>query len=148
MAKARKKSIAKSAALEKGLATAMEKLIAAHAAGDKAVSSRSKDGKKFSTAVKRLSKRKASLAKRKKAASARSKKNPTRENKAALRTVTKDLASTVRDLSKARAVKKNNATELAALKATHRRTDAYMKAVTKANKVLDKPKKKKRRTKK
>jgi hypothetical protein len=146
MAKA-KKSIAKSAAVEKGLADAMERLAKTFAAGDQAVDIRTKDGKKFSVAVKRLSKRKATLGKKKKTAGNRVKKDPTRDNKAALRAVVKDLTTTTRDLTKAQAVKKVNATELAALKATHKRSSAYMKAVGSADKVLNKaPKKPKKKT--
>lgn len=146
MAKA-KKSIAKSAAVEKGLADAMERLAKTFAAGDQAVDSRTKDGKKFAVAVKRLSKRKAILGKKKKTAGNRIKKDPTKENKATLRAIVKDLTSTTRDLTKAQAVKKVNATELAALKATHKRTSAYTKAVGAADKILNKaPKKRKTKT--
>lgn len=146
MAKA-KKSIAKSAAQEKGLGDALEKLAATYTAGDAAVASRSKDGKKFAAEVKKLSKRKATLTKKKKTATNRAKKEASKDNKAALRGALKDLKAVAKDLTKAQAVKKANATELSGLKATQKRLTAYTKAIAQADKALNKPKKKAKATK-
>ena len=146
MAKA-KKSIAKSSAVDKLLAGAIDKLTEANAKCGKAVASRSKDAKKFATAVKRLAKRKATLLKRKKTASNRVKKDSNTDNKKALRAVIKDLAATNRDLGKARKVKAANTAELSPLKAANRRLTAYTKGIAAADKVINKPKKKTRKKK-
>ncbi len=141
MAKA-KKSIAKSAAQAKGLGDALVKLAATYAAGNAAVTSRTKDGKKFAATVKKLSKRKATLTKKKKTATNRVKKEANKDNKAALRGILKDLKTVGKDLTKAQAVKKANATEMGDLKVTQKRLTAYTKAIAQADKVLNKPKKK------
>ncbi len=146
MAKA-KKPIVKSAAVEKLLASAIEKLTEAQSKSEKAVAARTKDAKKFATAVKRLAKRKATLTKRKKAATKRAEKNSSADNRKALRTVIKDLATATRELAKARKIKAANSAELTPLKAVQKRLNAYTKGIAQANKVLNKPKKKPRRKK-
>ncbi len=146
MAKA-KKPIAKSAAVEKLLASAIEKLTDAQSKSEKAVAVRTKDAKKFTTAVKRLAKRKATLTKRKRAAAQRAKKDSSADNRKALRTVIKDLATATRELAKARQIKAANSEELTPLKAVQKRLKAYSKGIAQADKVLNKPKKKKQRKK-
>ena len=142
--KTRKKTVAKSAAVEKNLATAMERLATACADGDAAVAVRSKDAKKQLAEVRKLMKRRASLLKRKKSAAARAKKSPSADTRKALRQVTKDLAATTKSLRKARATRAVTATELKALKAAQRRANNYKKAIDKIDKALSAPKKRRR----
>ncbi len=137
MAKA-KKSIAKSSFVDKNLQTALEKLAVASAAVDKAVTVRSRDAKRNTTLVKRLAKRKASLTKRKRLAAGRVKKASSVETRQALRAVTKDLASTTKELAKARVVKSANAEELALLRASQRRTKGYNKGIAAVDRGLRK----------
>ena len=139
MAKA-KKAIAKSSFVNKNLETALEKLAVAATAVDKAVAVRARDAKKFGSAVKRLSKRKATLSKRRRLAAARAKKSPSVDTRKALRTVTKDLATTVKELAKARTLKTVNGEELAQLRAAQRRTKGYSRGVAQVDRALSKKK--------
>ncbi|MEZ4649189.1 MAG: hypothetical protein R3E97_10485 [Candidatus Eisenbacteria bacterium] len=141
----RKRSIAKPAAVEQRIVAAMDNLEAAWVAGEGAVAARSKDAKALTTTVKRLSKRHATLNKRKRTAAARVKKAPSADTRAALRTVTRDLATTKRELDKARTAKAANAEQLTALKDTFRRANAYYTAIEKAQAQLEKPKRRRRR---
>ncbi len=135
MAKARK-SVASSDFVEKNLAAALEKIAVATAAGHKAVTSRSRDGKKLAVAVKRLAKRRAALVKRKKVASRRARKAGSGETRRALRQVIKELATTSKALTKAKAVRAANAGELAALKPAQRRASGYSKAIAQIDRSL------------
>ncbi len=137
MAKA-KKTVAKSSFVEKNLQTALEKLAVATAAVDKAVTVRARDAKRNTAAVKRLAKRKASLTKRKQLATKRVKKGSTVELRQALRTVTKDLATTTKELTKARAAKAANGEELKLLRAAQRRTKGYNRGIAQTDRVLNK----------
>ncbi len=137
MAKA-KKAVAKSSFVEKNLQTALEKLAVATAAVDKAVAVRTADAKKDLAAVKRLTKRKAMLTKRKKLAAGRVKKASSVETRGALRTVTKDLATTTKELTKLRAAKAANAEELKALRVSQRRIKGYNKGIAQTDRALNK----------
>ena len=133
-----KRTIAKSAAVTKNIETALASLGTACAAGNSAVAKRSKDGKSFATATKRLSRKRAILTKRKRLSAKRAKSSPSGETRKALRAVIKELASTKTKLAKARTVQGVNAVELAALKAAQRRANAYAKAIAQAEKSLTK----------
>ncbi|MCR9161522.1 MAG: hypothetical protein ACE37F_30105 [Nannocystaceae bacterium] len=133
-----KKPIAKSSAVEKNIQTALDKLALATTAVDTAVTVRARDAKKNTAAVKRLAKRKATLTKRKGVATRRAKKDSTTENRQALRTVTKDLNSTIKELTKARATKAANAEELKALRALQRRTKGYNRGIAQTDRALAK----------
>ncbi len=137
MAKA-KKTVTKSSVIEKHLDTALEKLAVAAAAVDKSVTVRARDAKKLAVTVKRLAKRKATLTKRKRLAAARVKKASSVETRGALRTVTKDLATTIKELTKARATKSANAAELSALRVAQRRSKGYSKGVAATDRALKK----------
>ena len=137
-----KRTIAKSAAVTKSIETALASLGTACVAGDSAVAKRSKDGKGLATATKRLSKKRAILAKRKVLSAKRAKASPSGETRKALRAVIKELATTKKQLGKARAAKSVNAVELALLKAAQRRANAYAKAIAKAEQSLGKAAKK------
>lgn len=144
MAKAKKK-VASSASVNKKISSAVESLAAAWGDVQDAVATRSKAAKKMTAEVKKLSKKHATLAKRKKTAAAKHKKTATGETRKALNAVTKEIAAVKKVLSKARIEKSVHAAELAALKAGHRVAAAYTKVIEKADKVLNKPKKKRRK---
>jgi len=137
MAKA-KTAVAKSSFVEKNLETALEKLAVATAAADKAVTVRARDAKRHLAAVKRLTKRKASLTKRKQLATKRVKKASSVETRGALRTVTKDLSTTVKELTKARAAKAANAEELKLLRTSQRRLKGYNRGIAQTDRGLKK----------
>jgi prophage DNA circulation protein len=131
-----KRAIAKSAAVTKSIETALASLGTACVAGDSAVAKRGKDGKTLAAATKRLSKKRAVLSKRKQLSAKRARKTPSGETRKALRAVIKELASTKKQLVKARAAKDVNAVELAALKIAQRRATAYAKAIAQVDRSL------------
>ena len=133
-----KRTIAKSAAVTKNIETALASLGTACVAGDSAVARRGKDHKSFAATTKRLSKKRAVLTKRKRLSAKRAKAAPSGETRKTLRAVIKELATTKKQLVKARAVQGVNAVELAALKAAQRRASAYAKAIAQAEKSLSK----------
>lgn len=136
--------IAKSAAVTKNIERALAALGVACVAGDRAVATRTKDGRSHAAATKRLSRQRAILAKRKRASAKRAKAAPSGDTRRALRAVVKELAVTKARLAKAKAAKDANAVELAALKATQRRASAYAKAIVQAEAALAKPAKRRR----
>ncbi len=107
-----------------------------------------KDNKKFSKEAKRLSKKKAVLAKKKKNASAKAKKSPIADNKKALKAIEKELNSIIKDAAKILALKTATLDELNTLKSVAKRTTAYNKSLVAIDKVLNKPKAKKKKAKK
>jgi hypothetical protein len=133
-----KRAIAKSAAVIKNIEAALSSLGTACDAGDSAVAKRSKDGKSLATATKRLSKKRAVLTKRKRFSAKRARSSPSGETRKALRSVIKELASTKKQLVKAKAAKGINAAAPTALKAAQRRANAYAKAIVQAEKSLGK----------
>jgi len=144
----KKKSIAKSASVEKNIATALEKLSAATTDGDKAVATRSKIAKKLNAESRRLNKRRGTLVRRSKTAAAKAKAEPNAANRKILRETVAELAATRRALVKNRAAKAVNSPELKALKAAQRQANAYGKAIVQADKVLNKPARKRRKRRK
>jgi exonuclease VII small subunit len=142
---AKRKSVAKCSAVVKSLESSMASLDGALAASEKAVAARSKDAKKLTSVVKRLSKKRTTLSKRKRLATARLKKSPGGDTRTALRSVVKDLTATTKELVRSRTAKAANAEELTPLKAAFRRASAYSTAIGKIDRVLSKPKKKRRR---
>lgn len=147
MAKSRK-TVAKSASVEKNVATAVEKLSTACKDSEKAVAARNRLRKQLASELRRLNKRRGVLLRRKQKASQKAKAEPSRENVQAARTAEKELVATRKALTKARAARAVNAPELAALKTVQRQAKAYQSAIEKADKVLNKPKKRRRATKK
>ena len=136
-----KRTIAKSAAVTKNIEAALASLETAVASGDSAVAKRSKDHKSFASATKRLNKKRAVLVKRKRLSAKRAKSSPSGDTRRALRSVIKELATTKKQLGKARVVQGVNAVELGALKIAQRRASAYAKAIAAAEKTLAKKKK-------
>ena len=145
MAKTAKKSIIKAGALDKIINSSTEALDKACNAASKAVAKKAAEAKKLTAEVKRHSKKKATLSKRKKTASTRQKKNPNAENRKAVTAVIKEIKSTGSALDKARASKAVTSTELSALKSAEKRLSAYTKAIAAADKVLNKPKKRRKK---
>lgn len=137
MAKA-KKTLAKSSFVDKNIEVALEKLAVASAAVDSAVAVRARDAKKLAVLVKRLTKRKTTLSKRKRLAAARLKKAPSVDTRKALRVVTKELATTIKEQTKAKAAKAANGAELAALRLGQKRATGYRKGIAAVDRALTK----------
>ena len=141
----KKRPIAKSASVEKNIDVALERLDAACTEGDKAVAARSKIAKKLNAESRRLNKKRATLVKRSKVAAVKAKADPSAATRKALREAVTELAATRKALAKTRAAKAVNTPELAALKVAQRQANAYGKAIAQADKVLNKPKKKRKK---
>jgi len=146
MAKA--KPVAKAAALDKTINTSIEALTKATSAANDAVAKKSAEAKKMLAEIKRHLKKKATLTKRGKTASAKLKKDASAVNKKAVAAVVKDLKATNVVLTKVRTSKAAVLAELASLKSSSKRLNAYTKAIAGADKVLNKPAKKRRKVKK
>jgi len=144
---ATKKAVVKSAAMAKTLDSALAGLATICESGGKAVDSRAKDGKKLAAASKRLGKKRTTLGNRKKTAAARLKKDATADNRNALKAVEKELAAVAKEIAKVKKAKDANNAELTGLRASVKRANAYVKGITAADKVLNKPKKKRRKKK-
>lgn len=142
MAKAKK--VIKSSALSSKVTSMLEALAAAQKEGELAVASLTKDRKKLTAESKRLSKKKSVLSKRKAAAAKRLKKTPGADNRKALSAVTKELTQITAASAKARAESAANLEELNLVKASLKQATAYSASIAKADKVLNKPKKKRR----
>lgn len=145
MAVKKKKPIAKAVMVEKSLENALVNLEAAFESGTNAVAERSQTGSQSAKLVARLSKKRVALMKRKKLATDRVKKEASVDNKKALRDLTKELDTIKKELDKAKIAKDANNAELNPLRAALKRVTAYRKGIATADKVLNKPKKKKRR---
>ena len=146
--KTRKKSIVKSDALNKRIDSAVEALSSASAEAGLAVDSLSKEVKKLTAESKRLSKKRATLVKRKKVAAKKAKSSPSAETRKALNAVVKELSGISKLAPKARALKTAAAAELSGLKSASKRLNAYVTNLGKADKILNKPAKKRRKRRK
>jgi len=143
MIMAKAKPILKAAAIDKTVTTATESLSKANSNADTAVTAKKAEEKKLTAQIKQQMRKKKTLAKRSKTTAAKLKKDTNAENKKAAAAVAKEMKTVSTALDKARVSKKVVSTELAALKATSKRLTAYTKAINAADKVLNKPVKKK-----
>ncbi len=145
MAKA--KPVVKAAALDQTINASIDSLTNACSNAATAVTKKTAEAKILTAEIKRHTKKKATLTKKSKTAATKLKKDTNAANKKAVAAVTKELKSTKAALDKARASKAVVSTELASLKAASKRLTAYTKAIAAADKVLNKPAKKRRKRK-
>ncbi len=138
------KPVISAADLDKTINTSTEALSKACGAANTAVTKKIAEAKKISTNISRLLKKKATLTKRSKAAVTRHKKSPIAANKKSMDTVAKELKLTQEALGNARAGKIVVLEELSTLRSTAKRVNAYTKAISAADKVLNKPVRKRR----
>ncbi len=143
MAKAKKPASA--ASIAKKIQVATENLLTAKNDGEVAASSLEKDRKKLLAENKRITKKRAVLSRKKKAAANRLKKTPNAENRKAVNSISKELTAVSKAGVKARAAKSANAEELNSVKTSLKQASAYIAQMAKADKQLNKPKKKRAR---
>ena len=148
MPKKSKKSVAKSASVAKVVDNSVAALTAANSDSEKAVATLSAVAKKLTAEGKRLSKKRATLTKRKKTTTAKLKKTGDAAAKKLLAATVKELNAVKKQATKSSAAKSANGDELKGLKASAKRTKTYLALITKADKVLNKPAKKKRKKRK
>ena len=140
-----KKTVVKSASLEKVIETSLAALNAAKENGEKAVAALSINAKKLSAEGKRLSKKRATLSKRIKTTAAKFKKTGDAATRKLHKAATTELNSVKKLAAKSSAARSAIAEELRGLKAHTKRSKAYVAAHAKADKVLNKPVKKRRK---
>lgn len=143
---AKTKRPASASSIAKKIQIATENLSIAKNDGEAAANSLEKDRKKLLTENKRVTKKRAVLSRKKKAAANRLKKTPNAENRKAVNAISKELTTVNKAGAKARAAKSANAEELKSVKTSLKQASAYLSMIAKADKQLNKPKKK--RTKK
>ena len=143
MAKA--KPVVKAAALEKTINASTDSLTKACTNAVTAVTKKIAEAKQLTAEVKRHTRKKAILSKRSKTTAAKFNKDPNAVNKKAVAAVAKELKATMNALDKTRVSKAAVSAELAALKAAAKRLNAYTKAIAAADKVLNKPVKKRKK---
>jgi len=148
MAKAVKKSLISSNAVEKTTEASLINLAKVCNDAAAAIATKTKDTKKLAVEIKRFSKKRATLAKRKKSAATKLKKDKIAANRQALKEVEKELSQVDKDLNKLKPAKAAISEELAALKASYKRVSAYVSVIDKADKILNKPAKKRKKAKK
>jgi flagellar basal body rod protein FlgG len=144
MAKA--KPVIKAAALDKTINSSTEALSKASDAAGTAVISKVAEAKSIADEIQRHLKKKSTLTKRSKVVIAKYKKSPDAAGKKSVGAIEKELKLTQASLVKARASKVSVVTELTALRAVTRRLNAYTKAITAADKVLNKPVRRKKKS--
>jgi len=144
MAQAKKK-IVKGEALVTAVDSALSVLISIASNTAKSITIADKANKKYGKEAKRLSKKKVVLMKKKKNAAIRAKKSPIVVNKKALKAVEKDIAAVSKEVSKNTTLKIAALDELNTLKLVAKRTTAYNKSLAATDRVLNKPKPKKKK---
>ena len=145
--KKKAKKMVKGAAHLKAVDSAIAGINDLAAVATKAVIATEKEYKKLVKTAKSMNKKRASLMKKVKAATNRMKKDASAANKKAVAVIKKDIATIKKEIARHNLKKSAVAEELATLKSASKRAVAYAKAVTGADKVLNKPKKKKRKKK-
>ncbi|HED17757.1 MAG TPA: hypothetical protein ENI64_13215 [Gammaproteobacteria bacterium] len=138
-------TVVKSASLEKVIETSLAALNAANDNGTKAVAALSKIAKKLSAEGKRLSKKRATLIKRKKATTAKLKKSDDAATRKLFKATTAELNAVRKMAAKSTSARSANTEELRGLKAQAKRAKAYTGVLTKADKILNKPVKRRRK---
>ena len=145
----KKKSIkdVKGAASHKAVDSAVATINDIAASATNAVIAVDKEYKKLQKTAKSLSRKRATLMRKTRTAAKRLKKDVSVANKKAVAVIKKDVAAVKKEAEKVNKLKSTVSEELAALKAASKRAVAYAKSVTAADKVLNKPKKKRRKKK-
>lgn len=139
---AKVKRLVTSASVAKRIENATENLSLAKNGGVVSAVALEKDRKRLLAETKRLAKKSTVLSKKKRLAAARLKKAPDAINRKALNAIVKEQAVVKKALEKARAKRAANAVELKALKTSLKQASAYLAAIAKVDKLLNKPKKK------
>jgi len=142
MAKVKAKKLVKSSSIVSSIQGAIISLASAKIDAKNSVDSLTIDRKKLLAENKRLTKKRTVLSKKKTMASKRLKKAPGSDTRKTLSVVSKELESVRKAGEKAKAVYAANNQELNLLKSSFKQASSYMASIEKADKVLNKPKKK------
>jgi len=143
---ARKKTLISSTQFVNTIDTSVERLDEVLNKGEVAVAKRSKNSIQQLALIRRLKKKKQTLQNRKTRATAKQKKSPSAENAKLIRISGREIESIKKQLTRATALRQANLAELSVLRANLRRASAYVKAINSAEKKLNKPKRRRRRS--
>ncbi len=144
-AKKKAKKMVRGAAAVNTIESAVSSIFDISANTEKASVALSSERKKLAAAAKRLSKKRATLMRKKKSTAMKLKKAPDAAGKKALKAIEKDISMTRKEAAKVSGQKNVVSSELAEIKGAAKRASAYSKAIAAADKVLNKPKKKRRK---
>ncbi len=142
----RKKTLIRSTQFVNTIDISVERLNEVLNSGEVAVAKRSKDSIQQLALIRRLKKKKQTLQNRKNRATANQKKTPSADNAKQIRVSGREIVSIKKQLTKATALRQANLAELSVLRVNLRRASAYVKAINAAEKQLNKPKRRRRRT--
>ena len=145
MAAKKAKPNVKNASAAKLVDSSIENLVSTDTQVNKAVTAISKEVKALGKSIKTLSNKRKALTKKKIAATKKTKKEPSAVNKKAGKTIVREIDINKKESTKLSTKKTILSDELKELRITQKRTSLYIKAVAAADKVLAKPKKKKRK---
>jgi len=140
-------SLVKSATAHKSIEQSVATVVSVTGDLNKAVDTTAKTAKKLAIESKKLGKKRATLLKKKKIASNKVKKEGGAAHKKALRDIEKELMGIKKSAAQVSSQKSAINEELSELKKIHKRANAYVKAISGVEKILNKPVKKVRRKK-
>lgn len=139
---AKKKVVAKSAAIARTLETSVSNLVTALEDADKAIKSRATESKKMMMDGRRLKKRRLTQLNKKKRAIAAEKKDSTVETRKAVKTITAELVATIKDMANNTAARQTVLAELSGLKDSQKKLSGYVRGINATDRQIAKPKKK------
>ncbi len=136
-----------SASAEKTVDAAKASLTEVATTSARVIVTLSKESKKLITSARRLSKKRAVLMRKKKTAANKVKMDPNAANRKNVKQIENEIAAVKKEAARIAGQKATLTPEITALRAISKRTTAYTKALEQADKVLNKPSKKRRRKK-
>ena len=145
MAAKKAKPNVKNSSAAKLVDSSIENLVSTDTQVNKAVTAISKEVKTLGKSIKTLSNKRKALTKKRIAAAKKTKKEPNAVNKKAGKAIVREIDINKKESTKLTAKKTILSDELKGLRITQKRTSLYLKAVAAADKVIAKPKKKKRK---
>ncbi len=134
-----------SANAEKTVDAAKASMVEVATTSARVIVTLSKENKKLLTSARRLSKKRAVLIRKKKTAANKVKMDPNAANRKNLKQIENEIAAVKKEAARIAGQKATLTPEITALRAISKRTTAYAKALDQVDKVLNKPRKKRRK---
>jgi len=147
VAKKKAKKTVSSAAAVKMVDAAIADLAEVATTSARVILTLSKESKKLTTITRRLSKKRTVLMRKKKSAAGKMKMAPDAANRKNVKLIENEIAAIRKEAARVAGQKATLTPEMTALKSISKRAMTYTRALEQADKVLNKPKKKRRRKK-
>ncbi len=147
VAKKKTKKTVSSAASVKMVDAAVANLAEVATTSSKVIVTLGKESKKLTIATRRLSKKRVLLMRKKKSAASKMKMDPNAANRKNVKLIENEIAAIRKEAARVAGQKATLTPEMTALRTISKRATAYTKALEQTDKVLNKPKKKRRRKK-